>query len=298
MIWTSLVNGFKAYLLLERSLSPKTIESYLDDVAKLEVYTQTNNLQPLTLSHQDLSAFIIWISKDIGVSERSQARILSGIKAFYKYIHLEQMRKDDPAELLEGPKLAKYLPDFLTEQEVQQVIAAIDLSHPLGHRNKAIIETLYGCGLRVTELISLTWSQIYIKEEFIKVIGKNNKERLVPIARHTIDQILLYEQPPTAGTDANNVYIFKNNRGKPLSRVMVFYIIKEYVRLAGISKNVSPHTFRHSFATHLVERGADLRAVQEMLGHESITTTEIYTHISQDYLKKTLLAYHPAFRKS
>jgi integrase/recombinase XerD len=296
-IWLPYINGFKAYLLLERSLSKKTIEAYLDDVAKLESFALSKSLTIDKIKPQDLSEFVVWLSRDLKVSERSQARIVSGIKAFFKYINLEQIRKDDPAELLESPKLTQKLPDFLSEIEVQKVLQAIDLSEPLGHRNKAIIETLYGCGLRVSELISLTWPQLYMDEGFVRVVGKNNKERLVPIAQHTIDQILLYDQPPVAGTTSDNIFIFKNRRGKPLTRVMVFYIIKETVASAGITKNVSPHTFRHSFATHLVERGADLRAVQEMLGHESITTTEIYTHISQEYLRNVLQTYHPAFTK-
>jgi integrase/recombinase XerD len=295
-IWSVYIKGFKAYLLLERSLSQKTIEAYLDDVSKLENYIIQNELRLKDISPDQLSQFIIWLSKDKMISERSQARIVSGIKAFFKYLNLEQVRKDDPADLLEAPKLAKYLPDFLTEIEVQSVLKGIDLSEPLGHRNKAIIETLYGCGLRVSELVNLTWSQLYISDGFVRVIGKNNKERLVPIAQHTIDQILFYDRPPTEGTNLDNLYIFKNRRGKPLTRVMVFYIIKEAVAQAGITKNVSPHTFRHSFATHLVERGADLRAVQEMLGHESITTTEIYTHVSKEYLRNTLLNFHPAFK--
>jgi integrase/recombinase XerD len=294
--WSSYISGFQAYLLLERSLSKKTIEAYLDDLNKLITYSTASSIDIFTISYQDLNRFVIWLGKDLLVSERSQARIISGIKAFFKYLNLEKIRLDDPAELLEGPKLTKKLPDFLSESEIQQLINSIDLSTPLGHRNKAIIETLYGCGLRVSELVSLKWSQIYWSDNFIRVIGKNNKERLIPIANHTLQQILLYDQPPVfVGQKEEDQFVFKNVRGKPLSRVMIFYIIKDSIVTAGIHKSISPHTLRHSFATHLVERGADLRAVQEMLGHESITTTEIYTHVSKEYLRDTLMKFHPAF---
>lgn len=299
MDWSPYINGFKAYLLLERSLSKKTLEAYQDDLNKLITFMDASGKNITTLDFQDLNQFVVWLGKELNVGERSQARIISGIKAFFKFLHLEKVRKDDPAELLEGPKLAKKLPDFLTESEIELLISSIDLSSPQGHRNKAIIETLYGCGLRVSELVSLKWSQIYWEEGFIRVIGKNNKERLVPVARHTLNQILLYDQPPVyKDTKEEDFYVFKNVHGKPLSRVMIFYIIKDHVSKAGITKSISPHTLRHSFATHLVERGADLRAVQEMLGHESITTTEIYTHISKEYLKDTLVKYHPAFQNN
>jgi integrase/recombinase XerD len=295
--WSPYINGFKAYLLLERSLSKKTLEAYQDDLNKLIAFTEASGINFISCDYQDLNKFVVWLGKDLKVSERSQARIISGVKAFFKYLHLEKVRKDDPAELLEGPKLTKKLPDFLTEEEINHLISGIDLSTPLGHRNKAIIETLYGCGLRVSELVALKWSQIYWQEGFIRVIGKNNKERLVPVAKHTLSQILLYDQPPTfKETKEEDFYVFRNIRGKPLSRVMIFYIIKNLIASVGINKSISPHTLRHSFATHLVERGADLRAVQEMLGHESITTTEIYTHISKEYLKNTLIKFHPAFR--
>lgn len=298
MEWTSYINGFQAYLLLERSLSKKTLEAYLDDLNKLILFCSTIEKDAKSLSYQDLNSFVVWLGKDLHVSERSQARIISGIKSFFKYINLEKIRIDDPAELLESPKLTQKLPDFLTEEEIQLLLQSIDLSNPLGHRNKAIIETLYGCGLRVSELVNMKWSHIYWDDGFIRVIGKNNKERLVPIAQHTLQQILLYDQPPIfKNQKEEDAFVFKNQRGKPLSRVMIFYIIKDSVAKAGIHKSISPHTLRHSFATHLVEHGADLRAVQEMLGHESITTTEIYTHISKEYLRRTLLEFHPVFRK-
>lgn len=288
----SYLNGFKAYLLIERKLSNKTIEAYFDDIAKLTHYTDLTNKDLRHVSSEDIEQFLIWVNQNYEIETRSQARLLSGIKAFYKYLIVEKLITINPTAQIKGPKLSKKLPDFLTEDEVQLVINAIDLSEPNAHRNKAIIEMLYGCGLRVSELVSLTWTNIHFEEEYINVIGKNNKERLIPVAAYTLQQLLLYKNPSDR---SSTKYIFTNKKDKPLSRVMVFYIIKQYCALAGITKNVSPHTFRHSFATHLVERGADLRAVQDMLGHESIVTTEIYTHLSNEYLKDTLLKYHPRY---
>ncbi|MBK8389825.1 MAG: site-specific tyrosine recombinase XerD [Saprospiraceae bacterium] len=291
MVWKSLINGYIAYLLMEKSMSANTIEAYKDDLQKLIDFCDAHDKNPTTLTQSDMDEFINHLA-NIQVGTRSQARIISGIKSFYKYLDLEELIQKDPTELLASPKIGKKLPVFLSIQEIDAMISTIDLSEPTGHRNKAILELLYGCGLRVSELINLKWSDLYKNESFLRVIGKNNKERLVPIADYTVKQLDLYVSTIDKSGTASN-YIFPNNKGKQLSRVMVFYIIKECTSKAGITKTVSPHTFRHSFATHLVEGGANLRAVQEMLGHASITTTEIYTHLSNDYLKKTILSFHP-----
>ena len=297
MDWQSSIKGFKSYLLLERSLSKNSIDAYLSDVDKLYTFCQQNfpTLAPDKLQYSQLREFIFWIN-GIGIGERSQARIISGIKAFYKYFLLEDIIVADPTELMEGPKLSRKIPDVLSYEEIESIFTSIDLSHPQGHRNRAVLETLYACGLRVSELINLKLSNYFPDIGFVKVIGKNNKERIVPIGKEAIKFINIYIENHrkliNIHPDFQN-YIFLNRRGKSLSRVMVFYVIKEAVEKAGIRKNISPHTFRHSFATHLVEGGADLRAVQEMLGHESITTTEIYTHLDTEYLKDTILNFHP-----
>ena len=297
MDWDSAIKGFKSYLMLERSLSANSIEAYIRDVHKLVEYLQIYelNISPTDIKFNNLKDFIIWVNS-LGVAERSQARIISGIRAFYKYLMMEDIIDDDPTELLEGPKIGRKIPDVLNYEEIDAILSAIDLSTGQGHRNKAIIETLYACGLRVSELINLKISNYFPDIEFIKVIGKNNKERIIPIGSEAIKNIDIYiknYRNKIKIQKGNEDYIFLNRRGKKLSRIMIYHIIKELSKLAGIKKNISPHTFRHSFATHLVEGGADLRAVQEMLGHESILTTEIYTHLDTDYLKRTIIKYHP-----
>lgn len=299
-MWDVYKKGYKAWLQLEKSLSENSVEAYLGDIDKLTQYLQeTGNLSsPAEITLKELQQFIRWLA-ELGMTPASQARIISGIKSFYKYCMLEQITKSDPTTLLEAPKLKRALPDVLSFDEIESIIAQIDLSKPEGGRNKAILETMYSCGLRVSEVIGLKISQLYTDVGYIRVIGKGDKERLVPIGSSAIKYIHIYQEQirvhvqPRPG---NEDILFLNKRGTSLSRVMIFLIIKELVRKAGIKKTVSPHTFRHSFATHLVEGGADLRAVQEMLGHESITTTEIYTHLDREFLRKTLESYHPAFK--
>lgn len=295
--WNSSIKAFKHYLQLERSLSKNSVEAYLRDISKLANFSsiQLEGKRPDQLKLDDLQEFLAHIH-DLNLKERSQARLISGIKAFYRYLLLEDIINDDPTELLEGPKLSRKLPDTLSYLEVQSIIDAIDLSKPEGMRNKAILETLYGCGLRVSELIELRISNLFFDVDFIKVVGKGNKERLVPIGSDAIKFINIYLDEIRVHLNIHPDYedhLFLNRRGKRLSRIMIFTIIKQLTEAAGIKKNVSPHTFRHSFATHLVEGGADLRAVQEMLGHVSITTTEIYTHLDNSYLKDTILNFHP-----
>jgi len=295
--WFSYINGFKAYLKLEKALSSNTIEAYLNDVAKFTSFEESklNHSSPSDVSLNDLQAFIKDINK-LGLGARSQARIISGLKAFFKYLILEDIITDDPASLLEGPRPGRKLPDTLSTEEIDRIIQAIDMSIVEGERNKAIIETLYGCGLRVSELINLKITDIFVKERFVKVIGKGNKERFVPIGSVALKQIDLYlnnSRKLLHPIKSEEDILFLNRRGKRLSRTMIFLIVKDLGEKAGIRKSISPHTFRHSFATHLVEGGADLRAVQEMLGHESIITTEIYTHLDREYLKSTIQLYHP-----
>ena len=301
-MWESYKKGFKSYLQLEKSLSDNSVQAYLRDIEKLtEYFQQSNNLRtPAEVQLRDLEKFLKWIV-ELGLNPTSQARIISGIRAFYKYCLLENIVTKDPAFLLEAPKLKRALPDILSFEEIENVISQIDLSKPEGGRNKAIVETMYSCGLRVSEVVNLKISNLHLEVGFIRVIGKGDKERLVPVGKSAIKFINIYKNKirvhitPTAG---NEGILFLNNRGGRLSRVMIFLIIKDLVKKAGIKKNISPHTFRHSFATHLIEGGADLRAVQEMLGHESITTTEIYTHLDREFLRKTLERYHPAFQHS
>jgi integrase/recombinase XerD len=298
-MWEPYKKGFKAYLQLERSLSDNSVEAYLADVEKLTAFLQDKGIMktPEEIELKDLQGFIKWVA-ELGMTQTTQARTISGIRSFYKYCLLEDITKKDPTTLLEAPKLKRELPDFLSFDEIESIIAQIDLSTPEGGRNKAILETLYSCGLRVTEAVNLKLSQLYFDVGFIRVIGKGNKERLVPIGSSAIKYINLYRHkirvhlPIQPGEED---ILFLNRRGRRLSRVMIFLIIKELVKKAGITKTISPHTFRHSFATHLVEGGADLRAVQEMLGHESITTTEIYTHLDREFLRTTLQQFHPAF---
>jgi integrase/recombinase XerD len=299
-MWEAYKQGFKAYLQLEKSLSDNSVEAYLRDVEKLTQFllSEDKKLTPEQLELKDLQQFLRFIS-GLGMTATSQARIISGLRGFYKYCLIEQLSKNDPTALLEAPKLKRALPDTLTFEEIESIIAQIDLSKPEGGRNKAILETLYSCGLRVSELVNLKISQLHMDVGFIKVLGKGDKERLVPIGKSAIKYINIYRKnirvhiPVKPGNDD---ILFLNRRGGKLSRVMIFLMLKALTRQAGINKNISPHTLRHSFATHLVEGGADLRAVQEMLGHESITTTEIYTHLDREFLRNTLQQFHPAFK--
>jgi len=293
--------GFRAYLVLERALSEHSIDAYLRDIKKLAQYLQLseNTKGPLELVHNDLNDFIKYIY-ELGLGGRTQARMLSGIKAFYKYLLLENMIDHDPAQLIQGPKLGRKIPEVLSFEEIDMILSAIDLSDPQGHRNRAMLETLYACGLRVSELINLKISNFYHEVEYIKVTGKGDKERIVPMGAEAIKQNLYYLENYRASLDIKPGYedfLYLNRRGRSLSRVMIFNIIKDLAAKAGITKTVSPHTFRHSFATHLVEGGADLRAVQDMLGHVSITTTEIYTHIDTKYLRETIMNFHPRNKK-
>jgi len=299
-MWEPYKKGFKAYLQLERSLSDNSVEAYMRDIEKLTQYLQHAHLlkKPGELKLADLQHFIKWIG-DFGMSATSQARIISGIKSFYKYCLIEHISTTDPTTLLEAPKLKRILPDTLSFDEIENMISEIDLSKPEGGRNKAILETLYSCGLRVSELVNLKISQLYFDVGFIRVLGKGDKERLIPIGSSAIKYVKIYlknirvHNPVKPG---NEDIVFLNRRGSKLTRVMIFLIIKDLAKKAGIKKTISPHTFRHSFATHLVEGGADLRAVQEMLGHENITTTQIYTHLDREFLRKTLEQFHPAFK--
>jgi len=299
-MWEMYKKGFLVYLQLEKSLSQNTIEAYSNDLEKLTQFLQYKELKygPDQLNLKILQDYIKWIA-GMGMSDRSQARIISGIKSFYKYCLQEEITKSDPTELLSSPKLKKSLPDTLSFEEIEKIIGAIDLSKIEGVRNKALLETLYSCGLRVSELIGLKRSNLYLDIGFIRVVGKGDKERLIPIGSEAIKHIEIYlheirvHLPQQKGCED---ILFLNRRGGKLSRVMVFYIIKDLATMANIQKTISPHTFRHSFATHLVEGGADLRAVQEMLGHESITTTEIYTHLDRNFLRDTLNRYHPGFK--
>ena len=298
MDWNSSIKGFKAYLLLEKSLSSHSIEAYVRDVGKLLefVLIQKIDLTPDHLTGEHLTSFIYYIN-DLGLEPKSQARIISGIRAFYKFLVMEDIIDKDPSELLESPKLQRTLPDVLSYDEIDKILSSIDMSEPHSQRNRAMLETLYACGLRVTELVTLKCSNHFPEQGFIKVLGKNNKERLVPIGDSAIKHINLYLATErlnlTVIAKGEEDTLFLNRRGKGLTRVMIFTLIKNFTALAGINKTVSPHTFRHSFATHLVEGGADLRAVQEMLGHESILTTEIYTHLDRNYLRETMMKFHP-----
>ncbi|MBX3254984.1 MAG: site-specific tyrosine recombinase XerD [Chitinophagaceae bacterium] len=299
-MWDAHKKGFKAYLQLEKSLSPHSIEAYLHDIEKLTQFLQAKALPkaPDSIGLKDLQEFVKWIA-ELNMTASSQARIISGLKAFYKYCLLENITRQDPTVLLEAPKLKRALPDTLSFDEIERMIAKIDLSKPEGERNRAILETMYSCGLRVSEVVNLQLSHLYLETGFIRVTGKGDKERLVPIGRNAVRYINIYRQEirsrmKTIKKGEEDI-LFLNRRGARLTRVMIFLIIKYLALQANIVKNISPHTFRHSFATHLVEGGADLRAVQEMLGHESITTTEIYTHLDRDYLRDTLQRFHPGF---
>ncbi|MEO7309039.1 MAG: site-specific tyrosine recombinase XerD [Chitinophagaceae bacterium] len=298
-MWEDYKKGFKAWLQLEKSLADNSVEAYLHDIDMLTQFLLATGevKSPAALELKDLQAFLKWIT-ELGINSTSQARIISGIRSFYKFCLLEHISTTNPTELLEAPKLKRALPEVLAFEEIDMMIAAIDLSKPEGGRNKAILETMYSCGLRVSEVVNLKLSCLYLEAGFVRVIGKGNKERLVPIGGDAVKYIGIYRNnirvhiPVKKGEED---ILFLNRRGNRLSRVMIFLIIKDLALVAGITKNISPHTFRHSFATHLVEGGADLRAVQEMLGHESITTTEIYTHLDREFLRETLQRFHPAF---
>lgn len=298
--WKSHIRNFQAYLKVEKSLAQNSVDAYLHDVELLIQYLsiQYPEKKIEDIDYKLLENFIAYLY-DLGLNDRSQARIISGIKAFFKYLVLDNYIEADPSALLETPKLSKKLPDTLSFYEIEQLIGALDLSKNENIRNKAMLETLYSCGLRVSELIQLRVSHIYFDVEFIRVIGKGNKERLVPIGREAIKHIQIYMDFIRNKLNIEEKYqdfLFLNRSGKPLSRVMVFYIIKQLAEQINLQKKISPHTFRHSFATHLIEGGADLRAVQQMLGHASITTTEIYTHLDQEYLRTSLIMHHPRFQ--
>ncbi|MFN5355282.1 MAG: site-specific tyrosine recombinase XerD [Bacteroidota bacterium] len=295
--WNIAIKGFKSYLRLERSLSANTLSAYIHDVEKLATYLEykQEKIAPEHIRHEQLQGFIRWVS-ELGMTPRTQARVLSGIKAFYKYLLMENLISDDPTSLIEGPRTGHKLPDFLSVEEINQLLAAIDLSKPDGIRNRAMLETLYSCGLRVSELTGLLISQTYMDSGFVKVTGKGDKERIVPIGSSALKQIGIYTESVRSHLNiqkGHEDHLFLNLRGRRISRISVFNAIKQLAQLSGIRTSISPHTFRHSFATHLVEGGADLRAVQEMLGHSSITTTEIYTHLDRDYLRSTILQFHP-----
>lgn len=301
-MWEPYKKGFKAYLRLEKSLSENSVEAYVHDIEKFTQFLMIKKVEkkPGEIELADLSEFLKWIN-ELGMTAASQARIVSGLRSFYKYCNQEQISQTDPTTLLEAPRLPKHLPDTLSYEEIEKIFSVPDVSRPEGVRNKAILETLYSCGLRVSELVNLKLSCLYFDIGYIRVTGKGDKERLVPIGNSAIKYIKIYLENIRVHITVipgNEDILFLNRRGKKLSRVMIFMIIKEAAKNAGITKNISPHTFRHSFATHLVEGGADLRAVQEMLGHESIITTEIYTHLNREYLRDTLQQYHPAFRKN
>lgn len=295
---SDIINKYKTYLRLEKGLSSNTIEAYLDDLNKLFGFMAIESLSYQQISYADLQQFIAQLS-DLGISARSLARIISGIKSFYRFLILEDYMRNDPTELLESPKIGMKLPEVLTLDEVNSILSTIDLSSPTGQRNRAMLEVLYSCGLRVSELINLKYSDVYFDEEFIKVEGKGNKQRLVPISQTALDEIkkYLYDRNEIDVKKGSEDILFLNQRGAGLSRVMVFYIIKEQAELAGIRKTISPHTLRHSFATHLLEGGANLRAIQLMLGHEKITTTELYTHIDREFLRKEIINHHPRNKK-
>ena len=286
---------FKQYLMYEKGLSPKSVEAYLHDVLLLEVFLGEKKMEDATF--EDLQQFLKHLYKS-DYNARSQARIISGMRAFYRYLIYANVLETDPTELLDAPKIGMHLPDVLTVEEIQSIMDVIDLSTPEGHRNRAMAEVMYGCGLRVSELVTLRISNLFFDDGFVKVVGKGNKERLIPIGGTAMKMVNLYvngKRKELKIKKGEEDYVFLNRRGAHLTREMVFMLVKKWVKEAGIDKTVSPHTFRHSFATHLIEGGADLRAVQEMLGHESITTTEIYTHLDQDYLRTNIALFHPRY---
>lgn len=290
-----MVRDYEQYLIVERSLSGNTKDAYLEDLAKLLSYFATENIKAENATLTDLECFVTSLV-ELGISARSQARIISGIKSFYKFLILEDAISDDPTELLECPSLGRHLPEVLSIEEIDAIEAQIDTSTPTGRRNLAIVEMLYSCGLRVSELSNLKISNLALDQEFISVFGKGDKQRLVPIGEGSIDIVKDWindRMEMDNVKDSERDYLFLSNRGKHISRITIFVLIKDLAEKAGITKNISPHTFRHSFATHLLEGGADLRSIQEMLGHESILTTEIYTHINVDHLRDQIMQYHP-----
>ena len=295
MSWETSIKGFKSYLQIEQSLSDNSVQAYIRDVKKFANYAIPIELSELKVTRVDISNFLAQINQK-NISSRSQARIISGIKAFYKYLIMEDYLKINPTELIESPKIGLKLPDTLSLIEIDKLIAAVDLSNKQGERNRAILETLYSCGLRVSELVNLQLSNIHFKEGYLKVIGKGDKERLAPIGGRAIKYLTIYINEVRNHQNikkGNEDFVFLNNRGSKLTRVMIFIVIQKLTEKIGLKKKISPHTFRHSFATHLIEGGADLRAVQEMLGHESITTTEIYTHLDNEYLRSNIIQFHP-----
>ena len=294
----NIIDKYKTWLRLEKSLSANSIEAYLTDLDKLIRFVESEGKDFATISYQDLQQFVAQL-RDIGIHPRSQARIISGIKSFYRFLLLDEYITADPTELLESPKIGLKLPEVLTVNEINDILDTIDLSLPEGQRNRAMLEVLYSCGLRVSELISLRYSDVYFDEGFIRVEGKGSKQRLVPISETAIREIKNYllDRNRMVVKKGFEDILFLSRRGTVLSRIMVFHIIKQQTEMAGVHKNVSPHTFRHSFATHLLEGGANLRAIQEMLGHEKITTTEIYTHIDRQFLRKEILEHHPRSRR-
>ncbi|MDP6922592.1 MAG: site-specific tyrosine recombinase XerD [Lutibacter sp.] len=296
MKWKEALEDYQLYMKLERGLTANAVKSYTYDLGKLIRYLEKHGYKrsPIDISREDIQQFVYTVSKEL--TARSQARLLSGLRGFFDYLVFEDYRKDNPTSLIEGPKIGRKLPDTLSEKEIDQLIAAIDLNTALGERNRSIIETLYSCGLRVSELIQLQLSDLFFEEGFIRVIGKGNKQRFVPINPQTQAYIQSYIDNIRRVGKIDKEYedtLFLNRRGRQLSRVMIFTIVKKLTEKAGISKRISPHTFRHSFATHLLEHGADLRAIQQMLGHESITTTEIYTHLDRQFLKAVINQFHP-----
>ena len=297
MSWKSLIKGYENYLKIEKSLSSNTVDAYIRDINKMDGFFNTEDSKKKinSINHEDFQNYLAHLN-GLKINARSQSRVISSMRSFFKYLMIEKIIDNNPSELLENPKTGKKLPEFLTIDEIDLMVSQIDRSKSDGERNIAIIEVLYGCGLRVTELIELKISEIYWKEGFIRIIGKGNKERLVPLGKIASKHLKIYLNEIRVHQKIDNQFVdhvFVNKNGKKLSRVMIFKIIKKLTEKAGIKKNVSPHTLRHSFATHLVEGGADLRAVQEMLGHQSITTTEIYTHLDKNYLKQNILDYHP-----
>ena len=301
-MWDAYKKGYMAYLRLEKSLAEHSIDAYLGDIQKLTDYLQLKSqlLEPSQIELNHLQNFVQWIA-ELGMKPSSQARLISGLRSFFTYCLTEQIITINPSTLLEAPKMKRALPDFLSFEEIEMMLATIPLNTPEGARNRAMLETMYSCGLRVSELIGLQISCLYPDLGFVRVIGKGNKERLIPIGKDALKYIRIYKEEIRVHMKiqrGKEDFLFLNKHGNPLSRIMVFYIIKDAAQKARINKKISPHTFRHSFATHLVEGGADLRAVQQMLGHESITTTEIYTHLDRDYLRSTLQQFHPAFQST
>lgn len=297
MNWTDALENFKAHLALERSLSQNTLEAYVRDVGKLHTFLEMHKLDyaPTQVPSEVISSLMAYLN-NLGLEANSQSRTLSGLKTFYRFLLLEDLIDVAPTDLIEMPRLAKRIPDVLTVDEVEAILASFDLSTPQGVRHRTMIEVLYACGLRVTELVNLKTSQVYFPEKFIRVTGKGNKERLVPIGDEALKYLRMYldyEKAHGKTARGHEDVVFRNRNGRKMSRVWVFLVIKEAVKTAGIEKKISPHTFRHTFATHLIEGGADLKVVQDLLGHESITTTEIYTHLDTAYLRETIMMFHP-----